>query len=273
MITSRLLKRIHIGGTAWLMLSAGYVLVIALRQAGARWWVVFSLTGLSTIPFFLLLSVYLFAIFRGVTRNQINCEHPLTTSVPYTVFYDICPFLGSLAGFLSSFQISSLSPSAGLCLIAEGALATTFLIWIFIDPLAGVIESLLPSCAAYRRIRLAKVQADHQQIQQTNQKLLADLEALEKTNQLAWKEALEPAALELAGLLTKPSADIEQLQKRAAECGAMAWRLGGIICMRFMHQLVCGKKRPGDFDYLTIWWDGIGTWRRPPVQELLRIAG
>ena len=273
MANLRLLKRFHIAGTAWFMFSAAYLLIAALRQAGAHWWVVFSLTGYSAVLFCLLMSVYLFAIFRGVTRNQIAVEHPLTTSVPYTVFYDICPFLGSLAGFLSSSQTSLFPFSARLCLIAEGSLATTFLVWIGIDPLIGVIEMFLPISAAYRRTRLAKAQAERQQIQQGNRKLLADLEALEKTNLLVWKQALEPAAQELAFRLKEPSVDFAQLQRLAAEYGATAWRIGGILCMRFLHKTVKDKQPPCDFDYLTIWWDGIGTWRRPPVQELLRIAG
>ena len=75
------LKLVHLASTTWFMLCMGYILVLALRQAGIHWWVIFSLSGHSALLIFLLISLYLFAIFRGVGSNQrIEMEHPLTST-------------------------------------------------------------------------------------------------------------------------------------------------------------------------------------------------
>jgi len=91
-------KWLHFASTGWFMLCVGYILVSALRQAGVHWWVIFSLSGFSAIFVFLLIGLYLFAIFRGVDRNQkIEIEHPLTNTNYYLAFYDISPLLGGFA--------------------------------------------------------------------------------------------------------------------------------------------------------------------------------
>ena len=99
----RTLKRVHLASTVWFIVCVGHILVLALRQAGVNWWVVFSLSGYGVLIVLLLISLYLFAIFRGVARSQkTEIEHPLTTTIYYSVFYDISPFLGLLAGGLGA---------------------------------------------------------------------------------------------------------------------------------------------------------------------------
>ena len=66
----RVLKLIHIGGTGWFILCVGYILVLALRQAGFCWRVIFPLSGYLALIVLLLISLYLFAVFRGVARNR-----------------------------------------------------------------------------------------------------------------------------------------------------------------------------------------------------------
>ncbi len=93
MTEHRTLKSIHLAGTAWFILCVGYILVFALRQAGVHWWIIFSLSGHSTLLVLLLVSIYSFALFRGVGRSQtIEAEHPLTSTNYYTVFYIAIPF-------------------------------------------------------------------------------------------------------------------------------------------------------------------------------------
>ena len=92
-------KLVHFFSTIWFVLSAAYVFVLVLLQAGKSWWVITSLSSYSVLMAFLLISLYLFAVFRGVSRSQKSLiEHPLTTSVYYSFFYDVSPFLGALAG-------------------------------------------------------------------------------------------------------------------------------------------------------------------------------
>jgi len=45
MLRRATLRSIHLFGTVWFMLCLGYILVLALRQAGVQWWIVFSLSG------------------------------------------------------------------------------------------------------------------------------------------------------------------------------------------------------------------------------------
>ena len=72
------LRSVHLAGTVWFMLCVGYILIVALRQAGVRWWVLFSLSGHGVLIAFVLTSLYLFAMFRGISSSQMHqIEHPL----------------------------------------------------------------------------------------------------------------------------------------------------------------------------------------------------
>ena len=101
MTARRALKWIHVASTVWFVLCVVYVLILALHQAGFNWWVIFSLSGHSLIAAFLLVSLYLFAFFRGVKgAQQIEVEHPLTSAPAYMGFYVAAPLIGGLAGLL-----------------------------------------------------------------------------------------------------------------------------------------------------------------------------
>ena len=115
----------HMASTVWFILSVGYILISALRQAGIHWWVVFSLSGHGVLIILVLVSLYLFAIFRGISSSQKEqLEHPLTSTVYYVVFYVSAPFLGSLAGLLG--MIGTHSTSQFLLGIANILLCKTF---------------------------------------------------------------------------------------------------------------------------------------------------
>jgi hypothetical protein len=123
------MRLVHFSSTAWFIVCVGYILVLALRQAGFHWWVIFSLSGHSALLIFFLISLYLFAIFRGIGRSQkIEVEHPLTSTNYYMVFYAVAPFLGGLAGDLGMIGESRISQF--LLGIALGTLGATFLVWI-----------------------------------------------------------------------------------------------------------------------------------------------
>ena len=73
------LASIHFVSTAWFILCVGYIGILALRQAGVNWWILFSLTGYGVLIALVLISLYLFAIFRGISSSQkVKVEHPLT---------------------------------------------------------------------------------------------------------------------------------------------------------------------------------------------------
>lgn len=261
------LKLVHFASTAWFMLAIGYILVLALRQAGFHWWVIFSLSGHSAILIFLLISLYLFAIYRGIDRSQkIEMEHPLTSTRYYTAFYDVSPLLGGLAGYVGSIGISRISE---LVLgIALGTLATTFLVWIVVDPAIAFVERRLPASRKHRLERLAKVRALRQEQQEERKRLLAEVLAQDEQDRSYWQKALKPQAEKLAELLITNRTDFKQAECKAVEIGANAWQIGGLSCMqelRDMTTAICKQKNQSSdtVDYIPVWWDGIGSWRSP----------
>ncbi len=155
MMARKLLKRIHLAATFWLMSCVVYLLATTLRQAGLEWWQIFPLSGPSALVMCLLVSLYLFALYRGADgARYIEIEHPLTSSSCYLGFYVSTPFLGGLPALLTTGGVPDTS---GLfCSIAMGTLGTTFLVWIVIDPAAGAIEMLLPPSRRHRAARLAE---------------------------------------------------------------------------------------------------------------------
>ncbi|MDH4240305.1 MAG: hypothetical protein OEW48_12150, partial [Phycisphaerae bacterium] len=148
MTRNRSLKLIHLASTAWFILCVGYILVFALRQAGVNWWIIFSVSGHSTLLVLLLVSVYSFALFRGIGRSQtIEAEHPLTSTNCYMMFYIVAPVLGSLAGCVGMIGVNAIKQF--LLGVALGTLGTTFLVWVIVDPVTALLEMMLP--AASRR--------------------------------------------------------------------------------------------------------------------------
>jgi hypothetical protein len=268
MFARRMLKLIHFASTAWFMLCIGYILVLALRQAGFRWWVIFSVSGYSALFIFLLVSLYLFAVFRGIDRSQkIEIEHPLTSTIYYTMLYDTSPLLGSLAGCLGMIGTSTISElSSG---IALGTLAVTFLVWIVVDPVIGSLEKLLPVSRKHRTQRLLHIKVLKQQQQQEQNTLLEKILAAEELDKQRWQQNLLPYAGKLAGLLSRPS-NSEQAEKEAVSIGANAWQMGGLNCMRLLYSMTteqCKRNYQNStaVNYLASWWDGIGTWRNPSL--------
>ncbi|MCK4913602.1 MAG: hypothetical protein KAI59_06080 [Planctomycetes bacterium] len=259
------LKLVHFASTAWFMLAIAYVLISALRQAGFRWWVIFSLSGYSAIFVFLLISLYLFAIFRGIDRSQkIEIEHPLTSTSYYAAFYDVSPLLGGLAGYVGSIGISRISE---LVLgIALGTLATTFLMWIVVDPAIAITEKILPASRKHRIERLTRLKALREKKQEGRKRLLADVLSQNERDMSHWQEVLKPQAEKLAELLITNRTDFKQAECKAIEIGANAWQIGGLSCMQKLRDMVIAicKQRNQSSDtvgYISVWWDGIGSWQ------------
>jgi len=160
MTARKILRRIHLVATVWFIICVGYLLVIGLYQAGLKWWLVFSLSGHSAVVIVLLVSLYLFAFFRGTDgARHIEAEHPLTSSDCYMGFYVSAPLLGGLAAVLGTVGASGIGRL--LFSTALGTLGTTFLVWIVIDPLVGMVEMLLPTSRRHRAERIGGGRPDH----------------------------------------------------------------------------------------------------------------
>ncbi len=263
------LKIAHMASTVWFILCVGYILVLALRQAGIHWWVVFSLSGHGVLIILVLVSLYLFAIFRGISSSQkVQLEHPLTSTIYYAVFYVSAPFLGSLAGLLG--MIGTHSISQFLLGIAMGTLGTTFLVWVIVDPLIGLLEMVLPASRRNRAQRLVQAKSDKEKKQRDRLNLLEEVIAKEESDQLYWQEVLKPQAEILAGLLTSDGKDPKHLEQEAVGIGVRAWQTGGLSCMRELRDMaiaLCKQKHQNRaiVDYISFWWDGIGNWRAAPI--------
>ncbi len=267
MTQRRALRRIHLLSTVWFIACIGYILVLVLREVGFRWWIIFSLSGPSALVVFLLVSLYLFALYRGIGEAQkIEVEHPLTTTSYYMALYVAAPLLGGLAGILGMMGVTQLDRF--LLGVALGTLGTTFAVWVGIDPVVGMLEMLLPASRKHRTERLAQAEAQRRARQEKRDHLLAEAIAREERDREQWQQKLEAQAQRLAALLTCSAGDFAQAEREAVDIGAEAWRLDGVSCMRHLHDMAIQvhKEEGSDgtpADYLSYWWDGIGDWRRP----------
>lgn len=263
------LRRAHIASTIWFVLAVGYILVLALRQAGVRWWVVFSLSGHGLLIASVLISLYLFAIFRGISSSQkVLPEHPLTSTTYYALFYVLTPLLGGLAGCLGA--IGSNTAGQFFLSVSMGTLGVTFLVWVILDPVIGLLEMLLPASRAHRTQRLAQTRAEKEHKQKQREHLLAQVLANEDSDRRYWRDMLKPQAEKLASLLSENKYDLKQAQREAISIGVSAWQTGGLSCMREVRDMAIAlsKETSRDkavVDYVSFWWDGIGNWRAVPL--------
>lgn len=264
----RTLKFVHLAGTFWFILCIGYILVLTLRQAGIKWWIVFSLSGHGLLIALMLISLYLFAIFRGISSSQkVKIEHPLTSTNYYRIFYVITPLLGGLAGCLGMIGISTVGQfTLGVTL---GTLGTTFLVWVVVDPLVGLLEMLLPQTSRRHRVeRITNAKALRQRKQENRDNLLKEVLVKEELQLQHWREVLKPKAERLAKILTTEELDFKHIECEAIGIGVSAWQIGGMSCMKELRNMAIdlAKEQNKPFvDYTGVWWDGIGSWREPSL--------
>ena len=267
---TNLLQRIHLIGTLWFILCVGFILTIALREAGFNWWIIFSLSGHSLVVCFVLISLYLFAMFRGGTHAPTaQQEHPLTTSEAYMFFYAGAPLLGAVAGLLAlNFERSWLFSCNIVSLATFGA---TLTVWLVVDPILGIFESMTPTSRRLREKRQQETRQEKLARQINRDAILAEVSEREEYNRQKWSRELQASADELAELLNVDATRYQWAGIRAVELGLLAYRLGGIRCMRLLHEMAL-KRYQKNYpqqrlaDYITYWWDGIGTWHSPATE-------
>lgn len=265
------LKIVHIASTAWFTLCIGYMLILALRQAGIHWWVVFSISGQGALIILVLVSLYLFAIFRGISSSQkVQEEHPLTSTTYYAAFYVSTPFLGCLSGLLG--MIGAATINQYMTGVAIGTLGTTFLVWVIVDPLIGLIEMIFPSSRKHRAQRIVDAKVERDNKQKARISLLEEVIEKEESDRLRWQELLKPEAEKLAGLLTADVTNLKQIEREAIGIGVGAWQTGGMSCMRELRDMAITlykqkNQNKAVVDYINFWWDGIGNWRATPIGQ------
>ncbi|NQV35702.1 MAG: hypothetical protein HQ515_23615 [Phycisphaeraceae bacterium] len=262
------MKNLHLAGALWFVLSVGFILAEGLRQAGFDWWVIFSLAGPSAVILFVLVSLYLFALFRGGKPTQGNVEeHPLTASEWYLILYISAPLLGAFAGLLHA----TLNEQTMKELVLTVALLTfhvTFGTWVVLDPILASLETYTRKGRTHRAKRIEKQRAERLEKQRNRDALLELLIQKEIENEAIWTQTLNQYIPELCDLLDTNQSEFTHAERRAAEIAIEAWRLGGLACMQFLHSktlAVYQEKHPDGLiaDYIINWWDGIGAWRNP----------
>ena len=266
MAKRRSLKIIHFSSTALFVLSVGYLFVLALRQGGAQWWLIFSLSGISAVVAFILVSVYLFAMYRGVVRSQQpSVEHPLSSSAYYMIFYDIAPFLGAAGGMIGMF--GTVDWAEYFLVVAYNTLFSTFFVWILLDPVIGLLEYILPASRFHRAERLSVAKAERAEKHRVQQQMLASLQAKAANEEAHWKKVLGPEAVRLVGLVSAYQSDHREAEAEAVDMGVRAWQTGGLNCMQQLYRMAAEACKPEcsteqlEIDYISDWWDGIGGWR------------
>jgi hypothetical protein len=150
--------------------------------------------------------------------------------------------------------------------MSVGSVASTFLMWIIIDPLAGLLEMFLPSSRMRRRIRVKNLQELRKREFEKRKNILEEISRSCQYDRLKWQQILENDANELARLISRNRIDDKCTEMKVVELGVKAFRIGGIECMRhlyFMTRQICERKMQvvPNLDYISIWWDGIGSWR------------
>jgi len=261
------LKVIHLAGTIWFVVCVAYLLVLTLHQAGFNWWLIFSLSGHSVLLLFLLVSLYLFAIFGATGKEQrIVIEHPLTSTGPYLAFYVSAPLLGIFAG--AAAMTGETRIAQFFSGIALGTLAVTFLTWVVVDPLVSMLEMFAPAGREHRLQRLAADKRRREEQQRDREELLGQLFAQQEQDRRRWQALLIPDAEKLTSLLRTTRADFEQAERQAVDIGVRAWQIGGLDCMRRLRDMAMELykekyRNPTITDHISNWWDGIGSWRSP----------
>lgn len=268
----RVLTFMHLSSTALFLCSAVYLFILALRQAGAHWWLIFSLSGPSIVIAFILISIYLFAVYRGAVRSseQSEIEHPLTSSSYYMIFYDLSPFLGGLGAVMGMYGTSNIMEF--FLGISYGVLSATFLVWIIIDPATGMIENMLPASRRHRHKRMIRAKKEKERKQREREKLLEEVQQEDKARRTQWARSLESQAAYLVNLITEAHDDHQKAEGLAVDIGVSAWQAGGITCMEQLHEMAQQQRmeRLGDqseVDYISLWWDGIGQWHHKPFSS------
>jgi hypothetical protein len=141
---------------------------------------------------------------------------------------------------------------------------------VILDPVIGLLEMLLPISRRHRAVRLAHVKAEREKKQKDRERLLKDVLEQEEMDRRRWRELLEPEAQRLAGLLEENGNDLNEAQREAVGIGVRAWQIGGLTCMRELHDTamnICRRHTVDKavIDYVSFWWDGIGNWRAKPI--------
>lgn len=263
MSDNRRLQIFHIIVTGQFAASAVAILFWSLYSAGFKWWAIFSLSAQGVVLVSLAVLVYGFAVFRGAVGERTQAEHPLTNSIYYRVFYLAVPLLGGVAGGLDYTVAGGLFD--GMRGAALGTVATAFVVWVFIDPIAGVIESTLPESRRLRSERIARRREQSHQGRREKKRQLEILRAEHRAQMEALRPSIERYARRLAEILAESTEDPRRGRDEGGAIGLDIWQTGGMQAMKALFQATIAHCADATGDlaawYLDYWWDGVGKWK------------
>ncbi len=262
-------RRVHFLSTVWFILCIGTIVAQSLRQAGLEWWQIISISGYSVVTVLFFVSVYLFAVFRGVHRHsEPDVEHPITCQKVYKILYSFTPFLGFAAGLCSQIDVEGKTSLANWLIVgAMGTFLITISNWVILDPMITILEGYFPDAREKRNVRLEAQRIEREQIQLKRQQLLEELAEKEREERKQQTVELDDAAEQLSDLiLSGLTGTSGATHPEVVDLGVLAWQKGGVKCMRMLRDIAWDKCRekgiaPGIIDEVDYWWDGIGDWR------------
>jgi hypothetical protein len=260
--------------TVQYLVSAAVVILWILLQAGLHWSIVFSLSTEGFAVAVLAAMIYGFATYRGAVGDRRSAEHPFTSSLPYRFLYLLVPVLSGLVGATDFW----LAVGAWYVLLglSMGTVLAASVMWLVVDPIAGLIESALPESQVLRAERLAREQERRERRRREKQLLLKKILAARNAQLEQMRPAIEHHAVRLRELLLDSAEDPWRASDEGATIGLSAWQLGGAPVMKQLYAAtarLCSDSAQTDLVfYLDYWWDGVGEWRHGHGREALAAA-
>jgi len=259
-------RYLHVAGTAWFVVCLVFMLLVSLHRANVQWVVLFPLAGPGLLALLLLISVYLFALFRGMSgSNKLADEHPVTSTRLYKGFYATVPFWGSVVGFAASTE--PMGSEGFFVMIALGGLFMTFVVWVLVDPVLGSLETIVPASARQAMLRRrARERHDARLREEKRQALLTEVLAAEERQAEVLRRGLEPRVDALCALLARQADAPAEFDRQVVGLGLEAWRMGGKEGMETLWRLAqehcgggtaCGR----GLALVESLWEGVGSWR------------
>jgi hypothetical protein len=172
--------------------------------------------------------------------------------------------LGGLAGILGVIGADTINQF--LSGITLGTLGMTFMVWVIVDPVLGLLETFFPESRRHYIKRQNEARIVKEQKQKERERLLKEITVEDNSNHQLWHDKLKPQAEKLASLLSSNINDFKEAECEAAGIGVDAWHMGGLNCMCELRDMAIDIYRQNNndkdvVDYIAIWWDGIGGWR------------
>ena len=134
-----------------------------------------------------------------------------------------------------------------------------------------LFESLLPASRKFRAIRHKRILIEKKKLDAARTLILKQVLKAEEISRNQWKEELTVHAEKLASLIVADNANTDA-EVVAASIGVKAWSMGGLTCMKFLHEMtmdICRDQntKSGEdiVDTIPMWWDGIGRWQNSSI--------